>query len=322
MRKRPFTFPHDKSVRVIFDTDAACEADDQYAIAHALLTPRFDIKAFTAEQFISQSGSEEQSWNEIRKIISLMDLQDTVPVCHGSPSPLENESTPSPNEGTEKIIEEAMKDDERALFVCGQGALTNIASAILIKPEIQDKFTLIWIGGGEYPDGKNEFNARGDIAAANVVMRSSVPLWQVPRTVYSTMKISFTELIESVYPCGKLGKYLVENTMEVAERLFDKMGGLTPDRNAQFSTLTRAEAVTRFSGELWSLGDSVAIGLMMNSGLGRYHTDGAPYGFNADASYDFSRPNKRKIRIYDSIDSRFIISDMLSKFRYYLGEEK
>lgn len=322
MRERPFSFPHDKSVRVIFDTDAACEADDQYAIAHALLTPRFDIKAFTAEQFISQPGSEESSWNEINKVMSLMDLEDTVPVCHGASSPLGDEKTPSPSEGAEKIIEEAMKDDNRALFVCGQGALTNIASAILMKPEIQERFTLIWTGGGEYPDGKNEFNARGDIVAANVVMRSSVPLWQVPRTVYATMRISFTELLESVYPCGKLGRYLVKNTMEVAEKLFKKMGGVTPDGKPQFSTLPRAEAVTRFSGELWSLGDSAAIGLMMNSNLGRYHTDGAPWGFNEDASYDFSHPNKRKIRIYDTIDSRFIISDMLSKFRYYLGEEE
>ena len=29
-----------KRIRVILDTDAACEADDQYAIVHALLTPR------------------------------------------------------------------------------------------------------------------------------------------------------------------------------------------------------------------------------------------------------------------------------------------
>ncbi len=320
MKERPFPFPHDKSIRVIIDTDAACEADDQYAIAHALLTPRFDIKAFISEQFISLPGSEEESYNEIKKIISLMNPGVNVSIYHGASSPLKNEKTASPSEGAKKIIEEALKDDERALFICGQGALTNIASAILMAPEIQDRFTLIWIGGGEYPDGKNEFNARGDIAAANVVFRSSVPLWQVPRTVYSTMRISFTELLENVYPCGKLGKYLVENTMEVAGRLFEKMGGTTPDRKPQFSSLSRAEAVTRFSGELWSLGDSVCIGLMMNSNLGRWHISPAPYGFNEDTSYDFSRKG-RKIRIYDTIDSHFILSDMLSKFRYYLGND-
>ena len=32
-----------KKIRVIIDTDAACEADDQYAIAHAFYAPQAAI---------------------------------------------------------------------------------------------------------------------------------------------------------------------------------------------------------------------------------------------------------------------------------------
>ena len=40
-------YPYDKfgtsEIRVICDTDCACEADDPFAIAHLLITSKFDI---------------------------------------------------------------------------------------------------------------------------------------------------------------------------------------------------------------------------------------------------------------------------------------
>ena len=38
--KYQFTVPESKRVRVIVSTDTACEADDPFAIAHALLSPK------------------------------------------------------------------------------------------------------------------------------------------------------------------------------------------------------------------------------------------------------------------------------------------
>ena len=40
-----YTVPENKKVRVIVHTDCKNEADDQYAVAHHLMTPRFDVKA-------------------------------------------------------------------------------------------------------------------------------------------------------------------------------------------------------------------------------------------------------------------------------------
>ena len=39
-----YNVPEKRKVRVIIDTDAKNEADDQFAIVHALLTPQFIIK--------------------------------------------------------------------------------------------------------------------------------------------------------------------------------------------------------------------------------------------------------------------------------------
>ncbi len=46
-----FNIPENKKIRVIIDTDAACEADDPFAIVHALLSPKLIVKLelFTAE---------------------------------------------------------------------------------------------------------------------------------------------------------------------------------------------------------------------------------------------------------------------------------
>lgn len=39
-----FDIPDHKKVRVIVDTDAACEADDAFAIVHALLSPKLIVR--------------------------------------------------------------------------------------------------------------------------------------------------------------------------------------------------------------------------------------------------------------------------------------
>ena len=52
-----YKVPDYKKIRVIVDTDAACEADDPFAIAHALLCEKFDIKAIFAEQFGSPDST-------------------------------------------------------------------------------------------------------------------------------------------------------------------------------------------------------------------------------------------------------------------------
>ena len=44
-----FDVPDYKKVRVIIDTDAACEADDPYAIVQALLSPKLIVKDMIAK---------------------------------------------------------------------------------------------------------------------------------------------------------------------------------------------------------------------------------------------------------------------------------
>ncbi len=53
LKKRPFEFPGEKAIRVICDTDAYNECDDQFCVAHLWMTPRFDVKAMIAAQYVT-----------------------------------------------------------------------------------------------------------------------------------------------------------------------------------------------------------------------------------------------------------------------------
>jgi hypothetical protein len=46
-----FEVPQEKVVRVITNTDAKNEADDQFAIVHALLSPKFENVGFIAAHY-------------------------------------------------------------------------------------------------------------------------------------------------------------------------------------------------------------------------------------------------------------------------------
>lgn len=316
LRKRPFSFPTDKSIRVIADTDCNCECDDQFCIAHMLMTPRFDMRGIIAEHY-AEPDSERKSYEEIKRVMSLMDVEDSrIKVLHGAKEAMVDIRTPIDSEGARFIVEEAMKDDPRPLFICGQAACTNIASAYLMEPRIARKVVVIWIGGRPYPEGGFEFNQNNDLNAARVLFQSDLELWQVPFNVYTVMKVSFFEMLTHVYPCGKIGEYLVKHTMEVSGGISDNVIG------SRGSDMSKGAAITSFGGELWSLGDSVCVGLMMNNTLGKFHMEKAPDELDNRGFYEWSGRKGREIRVYDTIDNRFIIQDMFEKFQFYFGKNE
>lgn len=57
-----------------------CEADDPFAIAHALMCQKFDVRAIFAEQF-NREGSTRQSYEEILTVLRAMKKE--VPVFMG-----------------------------------------------------------------------------------------------------------------------------------------------------------------------------------------------------------------------------------------------
>ena len=170
--------------RVIVNTDAKNEADDQFAIVHALLSPTLDLRGLIPAHFGRHRSdrSMEESREEIDLLLRLMDLTGKVPVANGAAEPIPDESTPRDSPGARLIIEESR--GEGTLHIAFLGPLTDMASAILLDPEIVHRdVVVIWIGGvayggldAAYPGP--EFNLGNDIAAANVVFGSGITVWR------------------------------------------------------------------------------------------------------------------------------------------------
>lgn len=292
-----FEVPEQKKVRVIIDTDAKNEADDQFAIVHALLTPKFDIKGLIGAHYGKRRclDSMERSYEECCKLVSMLELPRRVNVFRGASEKIKGEKDFEYSEGAELIVRECMSEDKRPLFAAFTGPLTDLACAWLMHPEIAGRLTAIWIGGGAYPDGGQEFNLSNDVKAVNIIFRSGIDLWQVPVNVYSKMMVSLTELEMKVASCGEIGNYLFRQMIAFNDSL--AMQPVWP------------------SGENWCLGDSPVVGLMMDPMLFLADEWEAPT-VEEDYRYHFLGKGRR-IRVYHDINERFIMEDFFSKLQKY-----
>ena len=106
-----------------------------------------------------------ESYDELLRLFSALECPFSGIIKKGAPHLLLSKSGPVVSEGSALIVEEAMKDDPRPLYVLFLGPLTDLASAYLQEPRIAGRFTAIWIGGGTYPYGNAEFNLGNDVNA-------------------------------------------------------------------------------------------------------------------------------------------------------------
>lgn len=287
-------YPAEAKQRVIINTDAKNEADDQYAIVHAILTPSFDLHGIIPAHFGTgkSATSLQDSHDETMLLLRLMGLENDVRVEDGATHAMPDESTPVDSPGARLIIEEAMKDDDRPLHIAFYGPVTDISSALLMEPAIENRnIRVIWIGGGAWPNGGREYNLSNDIHAANVLMKSNLELWQVPRSTYRTMGVTYAELIEKVYPQGEIGKYLVEQLLE-------------------------HNAATRPHMEYRSLGDSPCIGIILDPECGAFSWRPAPT-FDQQMHY-IHDGQYRPIRVYENVNTRFIHEDFFAKLAQFI----
>lgn len=289
MNQYDFKVYDNKKIRVLYSTDTKNEADDQYVIAHAIMTPKFIVEGFVAAHYEKKDpvDSMEKSYQEIDKVLTLMGQEKNFKYFRGAPHGLPDENTPVDSEGARFIIEEAMKESEYPLFVVGIGCATDIASALLLEPAIAERITVIWLGGRNYPAGGEEFNLMNDVAAGNVLFQSNVPLWLLTTDVTSVMKVSYAELEYKVRPCGAIGDYLCTQLYDVGKEDWT-------------------------NGESWIIWDDATVGLLLDHHAYQYEELPAPY-ILPDMTYRLQPENKRLVRFYTAVEPRFIFEDFFCK---------
>lgn len=218
--------PRKGRVPVILDTDAFNEIDDQFAIVQMLLSPeRFDVRAITAAPFHNSRSTGpgqgmDLSYDEILRLLDRLGMTGQVPVYRGVTEYVGLDKRAQHADAVTALIDAARAASPQVpLYVIAIGAISNIASAILIAPEIIDRMVVVWIGG-HAPEwhAVDEFNLRQDVGGAQVLFDSGVPLVLIPaRPVTSHLHSTVPEIEAYVEPFGEIGRFLAMRFKEYSK---------------------------------------------------------------------------------------------------------
>jgi purine nucleosidase len=175
----PRTSAHAQSLtRVLLDTDANNELDDQHAIAYMLFSGDvFDVEGITVNRTRGGGDIEAQAV-EAERITTLAGLRRVFPVFRGANgsfaeiAPHVGESRFDGASAVNEIIRQA-KAPGSPLVLVPVGKLTNIALALRKEPSIASKVRIVWLGSN-YPE-PGEYNQENDEGALQYVLDTDVP---------------------------------------------------------------------------------------------------------------------------------------------------
>ncbi len=213
-------------VDLVIDSDTYNEIDDQFAISYALRAPeKLRLQAlhaapFTNERSTGPADGMEKSFQEMHHLLTLAGEENRYPVFRGADRYLPDEKTPVASPAAENLIRLARNyTPENPLYAVSIAAITNIASALLLAPDIAENIVIVWLGchAPHWPDNA-EFNCKQDVAAARVVFLSGAPLVLLPcMGVVSSFATTEPELNHWLRGKNPLCDYLVSHTVEAAE---------------------------------------------------------------------------------------------------------
>ena len=203
---------------MVLDTDTYNEIDDQFAVVYSLLSPeRVDVEALYAAPFHNSRSSGpgdgmEKSYEEILRLLERMKRPSKGFVFRGSNSYLPGPDKPVESEAARDLVARAMSRRDQPLYVLAIGAITNVASALLMEPRIIEKIVVVWLGGNpqNYPTTR-EFNLQQDPPASRLMFDCGVPLVHIPcMNVAEHLRTTVPEMERYVKGRGPIGDYLFD----------------------------------------------------------------------------------------------------------------
>ena len=162
--------------------------------------------------FDSPEEGVEKSYQEIIKIFDKLNMPYKGKVFRGSDQYLTNFEEPLITESSEFIVNTCLLYPNEKIYVCAIGCLTNIASALLIKPEIIKNMVVVWTAGFptfSFNHNKNSLNLVQDVHASQLLFECGVANVYLPGfNVGAQLTLSLPDMKEFVKGKGKIGDYL------------------------------------------------------------------------------------------------------------------
>ncbi|MDX2267564.1 MAG: nucleoside hydrolase, partial [Bryobacter sp.] len=203
--------------RVWLDADTANEIDDLYAITRVLQAKEVELVALSSAQWKSSPAAEgntlEQS-QALNEALLGVAGRGELPHPRGSMVPLYwwGQDRAAYSGAAYHLMLEARKaSPEKKLTVVALGALTNVATALLMDPAIAPRMRLYWLGA-RVKQGvwdKSEFNALNDIAALNIVLDAEpLELLVMPANVAEALTFDYERTMRELGRQGRWGELL------------------------------------------------------------------------------------------------------------------
>lgn len=208
--------PPTGKARMVLDTDTYNEIDDQFALVHALLSPeQLAVEAVYAAPFFNSRSSGPadgmaKSYEEILRVLARLGVSPAGFAFRGSEGYLPGPGEPRASEAARDLVARAMRGGDAPLYVAAVGAITNVASAILLEPAIVERIVVVWLSGQplHWPTAR-EFNLQQDPHASRLVFDCGVPLVHIPCSGVSSHLLTTVPEIECwVEGQGAIGDYL------------------------------------------------------------------------------------------------------------------
>lgn len=162
---------------------------------------------------VSPGRGMELSYHEILLVCEKMGIDFASRVFRGSDRYLHSYDKPVESDAVEHLIATAKTASaDEPLHVIAIGATTNVASALLLAPEIISKIVVSWTAG--YPTtvvdvAQPSFNMEQDILASQLLFDSGAPLVYLPGFhVGAQLSLSLPEVEAWVKGRGAIGDYL------------------------------------------------------------------------------------------------------------------
>ncbi len=228
--------------RVVLDCDPG--HDDAMAILLAAASPDIDLRAITT---VAGNQTVDKTTLNARRVCSVAGIRG-VPIAAGRDRPLRRErmvaaeihgasgldgvdwDEPSvrtdARDAVDLIVAEATATNE-PLTIIAVGPLTNVAAALQQEPAIAGRLDRIALMGGAIGLGNwtpaAEFNIYADPEAADVVLRSGVPITMAPLEV-THRALANDSVIERIRtldtPVARMSVALLRYFAETYERVF------------------------------------------------------------------------------------------------------
>ena len=170
------------TLSLIVDTDAGYGIDDSFAVSMLLMEENVQIMGLLSSQWhyadLKNDSTMYLSHDANYRLVRLFD-RTQIPRYPGAELPLCFDEKPwsRKNQGAKFIADRAMEvlSGEKLTVLC-LGPSTNLATAVMMKPEAASRIRCYMLGPGYDPVrrvwNKNEFNARNDLDALDVLLNT------------------------------------------------------------------------------------------------------------------------------------------------------